>query len=165
MASYYDHYVDIFVPMSTYKVVHHYQMVYGLSPEELASDRPVAMAGCLNSRIAKRGSARHYGTEVLKRYIRRLRLTETDRERWYHWVWTDLLPVGRKRTWWGWQKKCSEDISQMVCEYSIVIDGIGYDIYDQEHRRNVERLARAAKRYMGRLPRQSPGHISSKTAQ
>lgn len=51
----------------------------------------------------------------------------------------------------------------MVCEYSVVIESIGYDTYDPERRRNVERLG-AAERYIGRLPLWSAGRIWSKTA-
>lgn len=146
------------VPVSTYRVVQSYQIAYGLEWEGPASDQPVVMRGALHCRIESRcggrGTARRYATEVLERYVRRLHITETDPVRWYGWLHRHLLRVARMRPWWSsrWQSAVENDLRWLVCEYSVLIDGKRYDVYELENMRNVRKLARTARRYTGELP-------------
>lgn len=146
------------MPVSTYPTVHTYQMIGGIEWEGAPRDRPVMMRGSLHCRIESRcggrGTARRYATEILQRYLRRLRITETDPVRWYNWMHRHLLRVARQRSWWSsrWQSAVENDLRWLVCEYSVLIDGVRYDVYEPEHMLNVRKLARTARKYMGDLP-------------
>lgn len=146
------------MPVSTYRVVQTYQIVNWIEWDGPASARPIVMRGALHcrimSRIGDRGSARRYATAVLERYVRRMRITETDPVRWYNWLHRHLLRVARKRLWWSsrWQNAVENDLRWLVCEYSVLIDGERYDVYEPEHMQNVRKLARTARKYVGDLP-------------
>lgn len=146
------------VPASTYSVVESYQRVAGLKWDGSASERPVVMRGALHCRITSRGgdrgTPRHYAVAVLVRYVRRLRITETDPVRWHNWMHRHLLRMARMRPWWSsrWQPAAENDLRWLVCEYSVLIDGQRYDVYDPGHMQNVRKLARNARKYTGDLP-------------
>lgn len=147
------------MPISTYPTIHTYQMIVGVEWEGAPADRPVMMRGSLHCRIESRcgdrGTARRYATAMLERYIRRLKVTETDPVRWYGWMLRHLLRVARMRPWWSsrWENAVGNDLRWLVCEYSVLIDGERYDVYDPEHMRNVRKLARSARQYTGDLPK------------
>lgn len=51
-----------------------------------------------------------------------------------------------------WQIAVENDLCRFVSEYSVLIDGVRYDVYDPEHMKNVRILARDARKYTGALP-------------
>jgi len=142
------------VPVDTYPKICIYQR---LPPDWEDSARQVVMRGALHCRIASRRTARHYATAVLERYIRRLHLSETNPARWQRWVNEELLEVARRRSWWSlrWERTCARDLNWLVCEYSVLIDGVRHDVYDAERMENVRLLLFTARRMMGDLPRLS----------
>jgi len=146
------------MPVSTYRVVESYQIVNWLEWDGPASARPVVMRGALHCRIMSRSgdrcTPRRYAVVMLERYIRRLRITETDPVRWRGWLNRHLVRVARKRSWWSsrWQYAVQNDLNWLVCEYSVLIDGERYDVYEPEHMQNVRKLARDARKYTGELP-------------
>jgi hypothetical protein len=146
------------MPVSTYDTVQTYQRVAWLKWDGAPSERPVVMRGALHCRIMSRsdnrGTARRYATALLERYVRRLRITETDPARWRGWLNRHLMRVARKRPWWEsrWQYAVQNDLNWLVCEYSVLIDGERHDVYDPEHMQNVRKLARSARQYTGALP-------------
>jgi hypothetical protein len=146
------------MPVSTYRTVQTYQIVSWLEWEGSASERPVVMRGALHCRIMSRsgdkGTARRYATQVLERYVRRLRITETDPVRWCTWMHRHLIRVARRRPWWSsrWQSAVENDLRWLVCEYSVLIDGARHDVYQHQHMENVRQLARTARKYTGALP-------------
>lgn len=142
------------VPASTYPAISNFQIIACEHWEGGPKDRPVMMRGSLHCRIATRGTPRRYATAVLERYIRRLRITETDPHRWYGWMHRHLLRVARKRSWWSsrWQNAVANDLRWLVGDYSVLIEGVRYDIYEQAHLHNVRRLARFSRKYIGALP-------------
>jgi hypothetical protein len=82
------------VPANWYSRRFHYQMVVGsLAMGYPKGFEPVVLRGALWCRIKRRGTARDYGTEVLERYVRRVRMTETDPVLWYRWLHQVLLPM------------------------------------------------------------------------
>lgn len=136
----------ILVPRNWYGQVRCYQAVWrssqmGYEP----GHEPVVLLGALHCRIHKRGTARHYGTDVLARYVRMLRITETDQRRWMTWVERNMLPVLPRRRWWPLQRRCFADLCGFVSEYSVLIDGEQHICYG-EARRAVEMLHRAHRR-------------------
>jgi hypothetical protein len=129
------------------------------------------MRGALHCRIVSRssdrGTARRYATALLERYVRRLRITETDPVRWCNWLNRHLMRVARKRIWWAsrWQYAVENDLRWLVCEYSVLIDGVRYDVYEPEHMQNVRKLARDARKFTGDLPKLAVrGVLDSKMA-
>lgn len=146
------------IAANTYDTVQAYQRVGGLKWDGPASERPVVMRGALHCRIMSRsgdrGTARRYAVEVLERYVRRLRITETDPIRWRGWLNRHLIRMARQRQWWSsrWQYAVQNDLNWLVCEYSVLIDGVRYDVYEPEHMQNVRKLARDARKYIGDLP-------------
>lgn len=146
------------MPASTYATVHLYQIIEGLEWGGDPLDRPVMMRGSLHCRIESRsdgrGTARRYAAAVLERYVRRLRITEADPVRWYRWLTRHLMRVAHRRRWWSsrWQNTVENDLRWLVCEYSVLIDGIRHDVYDPEHMQNVRKLTRTARKYIGDLP-------------
>ncbi|MFM0163878.1 hypothetical protein PQR39_26125 [Paraburkholderia sediminicola] len=91
---------------------------------------------------------------MIERYVRRLKITETDPARWYGWMHRHLLRVARQRPWWSsrWQSAVENDLRWLVSEYSVLIDGERLDVYQPEHMQNVRMLARTARKYVGALP-------------
>jgi hypothetical protein len=146
------------MPASTYRTVQTYQIIHWPAWDGPSSNQAVIMRGALHCRILSRsdnrGTARRYATALLERYVRRLRITETDPVRWYNWLHRHLLRVARKRSWWEsrWQYAVENDLRWLVCEYSVLIDGVRYDVYEPEHMQNVRKLACNARKYMGNLP-------------
>lgn len=134
----------ILVPAGWYDGLHSYQRVHGAGTIGFAPDeRPVVLRGALHCRIAKRGSARHYGTDVLMRYIRRLKITQVDAGDWNDWVCLDLVPLAATRRWWGMQRACVDDLLALVSPYRVVLEGQPVSVRNGEAYRNVLRLARA----------------------
>jgi hypothetical protein len=41
----------------------------------------------------------------------------------------------------------------LVCEYSVLIEGVRYDVYEPEHMLNLQKLALDARKYTGDLPK------------
>ena len=150
------------VPASTYPVISVFQMLSLDGLEGKPQDRPVMMRGSLHCRIAIRGTPRRYATAVLERYVRRLRVTETDPVRWCGWMHRHLIRVARKRLWWSsrWQNAVVNDLRWLVCDYSVLIEGHRYDIYESAHMHNVRRLARCARKLIGEPPA-LPLHIKA----
>jgi hypothetical protein len=136
----------ILVPRNWYETIHCYQIVVGSRTMGYPPGfEPVVLRGAEHCRRFKRGSARAYGTEVLTRYVRRLRLTETDPRRWFDWLHTKLLPIATHRHWWPHQRACMQDLRSMVSDYSAVIDGKEFRFYTDAARRNVRALHKAVK--------------------
>jgi hypothetical protein len=159
------------IAASTYETVHHYQRVASLQWDGVPGERPVVMRGALHCRIMSRcsgrGTARRYATALLERYVRQLKITETDPVRWRGWMNRHLMRVARKRPWWEsrWQYAVQNDLNWLVCEYSVLIDGVRYDVYDPEHMQNVRKLARVARPHTGELPKLAVrGVLDSKMA-
>jgi hypothetical protein len=140
------------MPASTYPTIECYQIIRWVEWE--GEDRPVVMRGALHCRIAKRGTARYYAIALLERYVRRLKITETVPARWRDWVNRHLIRVARKRSWWSWrwERTCANDLNWLVCEYSVLIDGVRHDLYQPEQMESVRTLARTARKYTGALP-------------
>lgn len=140
--SFYDD--PVLVPAKWYDRVCSYQTVHGSGLLDCApGDRPVVMRGSLHCRMAKRGGARQYGTDVLMRYIRRLRITQVDAGEWHDWVCHDLVPLAATRRWWPLQRACVGDILALVSPYHVVLNGGAIFVRNGEAYRNVKRLARA----------------------
>jgi hypothetical protein len=136
----------ILVPRNWYKTIHCYQIVSGSHAMGYpAGFEPVVLRGAEHCRRWRRGSARNYGTAVLTRYVRRLRLTETDPRRWVDWLNTKLLPIASNRNWWPHQRACMQDLRSMVSDCSAVIDGEEVRFYTDAARRNVRALHKAMK--------------------
>jgi hypothetical protein len=142
------------MPGSTYPAISTFQIIRDVEWEGGSSERSVMMRGSLHCRIATRGTPRRYATAVLERYVRRLRITETDPTRWHGWMHRHLIRVARKRLWWSyrWQYAVMNDLRWLVCDYSVLIDGLRHDIYEPEHMQNVRKLARGARNFVGELP-------------
>jgi hypothetical protein len=140
------------MPASTYPKVWVYQR---LPLDWEGAKGMVVMRGALYCRVAKRGTARCYATAMLERYIRRLRITETDPVRWNHWMHRELLRVARQRSWWSarWEKAVISDLQWLVGDYSVLIEGVRHDIYGRMRLENVRNLGRVARKYTGELPR------------
>jgi hypothetical protein len=147
------------MPVSTYRTIHTYQIVNWIEWDGPASERPVVMRGALHCRIMSRsgdrGTPRRYAVALLERYVRRLRITETDPVRWRGWLNRHLLRVARMRPWWSsrWQYAVQNDLNWLVCEYSVLIEGVRYDVYEPEHMLNLQKLALDARKYTGDLPK------------
>lgn len=159
------------MPASTYRTVQTYQVIHWPDWEGPSSDRAVIMRGALHCRILSRsdnrGTARRYATALLERYVRRLKITETDPVRWRGWLNRHLMRVARKRPWWEsrWQYAVQNDLNWLVCEYSVLIEGVRYDVYEPEHMQNVKALARTARKCTGDLPKLAVrGVLDSKMA-
>lgn len=133
----------ILVPAHWYGHLHSYQTVRGSGLMGYSYwDRPVVLRGSLHCRMAKRGGARHYGTAVLIRYIRCLRISQVDAGNWGDWVCRELVPMAATRRWWPLQRACADDILALVSPYRVVLEGEAVTVRSGEAYRNVMRLAR-----------------------
>ena len=135
----------VLVPAKWYDRLSSFQTVHASALLDCApGDRPVVLRGALHCRMAKRGGARYYGTDVLLRYIRLRRITQVDAADWQDWVCCDLVPMAATRRWWPDQRACAGDILALVGPYRVVVEGEPVSVRNGEAYRNVMRLARVA---------------------
>lgn len=140
----------IFVPAHWYPRRATYQTVYCEARRGYdVGHEPVVLRGALHCRVWKRGGYRHYASELLNRYIRLRRITETDPKRWNDWVFGDLGELLRTRSWWHRQQASLYDIQHMVSSHGAVIEGRQVWFSTTEAAQNVARIGAMYRRLCG----------------
>lgn len=136
----------ILVPSGWYKHIESTQIVYHAHEYGYEGElSPVVLRGSRFCRIRKYRAQSDYGHTVIMRLLRMKRITETDQSKWYDWCRAVLFPMCWKQPWWHNQRSLS-DISCMLRDYLVLIDGELVSIYDKTQMANVKKLAAAIKK-------------------